>query len=341
MADGLRRFIRFGGRRSAIPGSASFGDRSVSLRRGTGGVGAFPRTIAKEAARANQGGGRGLRLADLHREARAALAGAGIDALDAQLLVEHFSATTRIDAVARPDMEIGAEAVEATRTAVSRRIAGEPAHRIIGCREFYGLELSLSAETLEPRPDTETLVDALLPHALRTIEREGTCSIVDLGTGTGAIALALLSQAPQAVATGVDLSSDALATASRNARRLGLEGRFSAIRSDWFSALRGNFHVIAANPPYIRSGEIASLQSEVRDFDPRAALDGGIDGLDAYRTIALQSESHLAEGGVIGLEIGFDQKADVERLFREAGFELIEAASDLAGHDRVLIFRWR
>lgn len=282
-----------------------------------------------------------MRLADLHREARAALSGAGIAAFDAQLLVEHFSATTRTDAATRPDMEIGAEAVEAVRAAISRRIAGEPSHRIIGSREFYGLELSLSAETLEPRPDTETLVDALLPHVLETVEREGTCSIVDLGTGTGAIALALLSQSPESVATGVDISSDALATASRNARLLGLGERFTALESDWFSALRGKFHVIAANPPYIRSEEIAALQSEVRDFDPRAALDGGLDGLDAYRTIALQSGTHLADNGVVGLEIGFDQKADVTRLFLDEGFDLLQAVQDLAGHDRVLVFRRR
>jgi release factor glutamine methyltransferase len=280
-----------------------------------------------------------VKLSDLLHESRATLASAGIEALDARLLVEHFSATTRTDALTRPNLEIGPETIAAVRAAIARRLAGESVHRIIGHREFYGLELSLSAETLEPRPDTETLVDALLPHVRRAVERGGACRIVDLGTGTGAIALALLSQVPQAVATGVDISSEALATAARNAEKLGLADRFTVLQSDWFSALPEKFHVIAANPPYIRSDLIVSLQSEVRDFDPPAALDGGLDGLDAYRTIARESADHLLQGGVVGLEIGFDQKADVVQLFHAEGYDLIQAATDLAGHDRALVFQ--
>ena len=168
-------------------------------------------------------------LAQLLASSRSLLAKAGIPdaALDARLIVEHFSATSRADAISAPDRIVAADAVMAIDAALGRRITGEPVHRILGFREFYGLQLALSAETLEPRPDTEVLVDALLPFLRDVAAREGGCRIIDLGTGTGAIALALLSEVPLATATGVDLSEDALATARGNAERLGLGARFS------------------------------------------------------------------------------------------------------------------
>src|SRR5690606_12131695 len=152
-----------------------------------------------------------------------------------------------------------------------RRAAGEPVHRILGFREFYGLKLFLSPATLEPRPDTETLVDAVLPFLRRMAAREGACRVLDLGTGTGALALALLAEVPQATAVGADISVDALATAERNALENGLSSRFQAIRSDWFEKISGTFHAIVANPPYIPSYELETLQSEVRDHDPAMA----------------------------------------------------------------------
>src|SRR5690606_13445399 len=159
-------------------------------------------------------------LADLHGEASAVLTRADIaDAkLDARLIVEHFSGTSRDDAVSRPDMPVDPEKADAIRQAIARRAAGEPVHRILGFREFYGLRLCLSPGTLEPRPDTETLVDAMLPFLRQLAARKGACRILDLGTGTGAIALALLAEVPTATAVGVDISTDALATAERNAR---------------------------------------------------------------------------------------------------------------------------
>lgn len=279
-------------------------------------------------------------LGALHRAARQRLEAAGIDgaALDARLLVEHFSATTRTQAISDPGRAVDAKAVAATDAALARRIAGEPVHRILGFREFHGLHLSLSAETLEPRPDTETLVDAVLPFAVETAERDGTCRILDLGTGTGAIALALLAAVPRAVAVGADISDDALATARRNALDLGLAERFSTARSDWFGTISGQFDVIVSNPPYINSAEIETLQKEVRDFDPLRALDGGADGLDAYRTIAMDSAGHLKAGGMVAVEIGSSQNADVTRIFRDAGFSVVMALRDLGGNDRVLVF---
>jgi release factor glutamine methyltransferase len=280
-------------------------------------------------------------LAQLLASSRSLLAKAGIPdaALDARLIVEHFSATSRADAISAPDRIVAADAVMAIDAALGRRITGEPVHRILGFREFYGLQLALSAETLEPRPDTEVLVDVLLPFLRDVAAREGGCRIIDLGTGTGAIALALLSEVPLATATGVDLSEDALATARGNAERLGLGARFSVQKSDWFAEIHGKFHAIAANPPYIPTNDLLSLQREVRNFDPARALDGGADGLDAYRVIAKQAENYLEPSGRVALEIGHTQKEAVTRLFEAAGYRAVEARSDLAGHDRVLVFQ--
>jgi release factor glutamine methyltransferase len=281
-----------------------------------------------------------MKLAALLAEARASLAASGIDDpnLDARLIVEHFSATTQVDAIGRPDIPVGAEAVDSIRLAIARRAAGEPVHRILGFREFYGLRLNLSSETLEPRPDTETLVDAVLPHLRQLAATVGACRILDLGTGTGAIALALLAEVPEATAVGADISADALATANRNAKENGLSGRFQTVQSDWFEKISGSFHVIVANPPYIPSEELKTLQDEVRNFDPARALDGGADGLDAYRMIAAQAKVYLKAAGRLAVEIGHTQREAVRRLFEAAGFRIVEARKDLAGRDRVLVF---
>lgn len=282
-----------------------------------------------------------MKLSALLAESRASLREANVEdaGLDARLLVEHFSGTARTDAVSHPEMAIDAAAVAAVRQAIARRAAGEPVHRIVGYRHFYGLKLFLSAETLEPRPDTETLVDAILPFLRQIAATEGTCRILDLGTGTGAIALALLAEVAEATAVGVDISADALASASRNAMENGLFRRFSAVRSNWFGEISGRFHVIVANPPYIPTNELETLQSEVRDHDPARALDGGPDGLDAYKTIAEQAQEHLETGGRIAVEIGHTQKQEVTRLFETSGYRVVEARKDLGGRDRVLVFR--
>lgn len=281
-----------------------------------------------------------MTLAELLRLARQKLTASKIEdaALDARILVEHFTGTSRSDAIARPDTVLEVQAEAAVEAALERRCAGEPVHRILGFREFYGLDLSLSAETLEPRPDTEILIDAVLPFMREVVAREGACRVADLGTGTGAIALALLANVPEATAIGVDISQDALATAARNAANLGLSARFTALRSDWFSQIKGRFHVIASNPPYIRSQDIIGLQAEVRLFDPARALDGGEDGLHPYRIIAAEAKAHLEEGGIAAVEIGSTQRADVSSIFAGEGFRLLKARQDLAGNDRVLLF---
>lgn len=279
-------------------------------------------------------------LGPLLRAARQRLTAAGVTdpALDARLIVEHFSSTTRTQAIANSERKVGLDAIAAIDAALGRRISGEPVHRILGYREFHGLRLSLSPETLEPRPDTETLVEAMLPFVKATAQRQGGCRILDLGTGTGAIALALLDAVPGTIATGVDISHGALTTAMRNARDLGLAGRFQALQSDWFEKVSGRYHVIAANPPYIRSGDIENLQDEVRDFDPRQALDGGVDGLSPYRIIAAEAAGFLDLKGRIAVEVGHTQRDEVTDIFSTAGYVLAGVFRDLGGNDRVLIF---
>lgn len=282
-----------------------------------------------------------MTLAELLRSARSRLTVPFIDdpALEARMIVEHYSATSRTDPIVRPDMPIPPETLAAIDDALRRRLAREPVHRIFGFRDFHGLRLSLSAETLEPRPDTETLVDLVLPFVRETAARLGACRILDLGTGTGAIALALLKEVSEAKAVGVDISADALATAARNAADSGLADRFTPLRSDWYAATEGRYHLIVSNPPYITSKELETLQPEVRSFDPARALDGGEDGLDAYRIIAGGADACLEPGARIAVEIGYTQKADVIRVFRQAGYAVIAAAKDLAGSDRALVFQ--
>ena len=272
---------------------------------------------------------------------RRALADAGIaDAgREARLLVGGILKLSGTEIVTRGGSPVSDEACVLVDAGLRRRLAGEPVYRILGQRDFRGLTLALSRETLEPRPDTECLVDAVGPRVAAIIRETGGCRILDLGTGTGAILLSLLDEHPLATGVAVDLSADALATAGENASRNGLAERFTACRSDWFAAVEGRFDAIVSNPPYIRSSVIHTLERDVRDHDPRLALDGGSDGLTAYRAIAAGSERHLANDGIIGLEIGYDQDDAVVALFRDCGFELLERAKDLAGHDRVLVFR--
>lgn len=279
-------------------------------------------------------------LGGLLREVRVALteAGKADPSLEARLLVEHFTGTSRTDAVLDPQRPVPDEAAALVRAALSRRLAGEPVHRIIGQREFYGFTLKLSAGTLEPRPDTEALVELALPFQRSAADRYGRARILDLGTGTGAIALALLANEARAEAVGADISDDALATAQINADMTGNGDRFLPMRSDWFGAVDGKFHLIVSNPPYIPSKDIEALDREVREHDPLVALDGGPDGLEPYRLIAAGALSHLEMDGIVAVEVGYDQPGLVEAIFLEQGFRLVADAHDLGGHRRALAF---
>ena len=222
----------------------------------------------------------------------------------------------------------------------TRRLAGEPVARIVGRKEFWGLPLKLSAATLVPRPDTETVVE----RALEILRTEGTLNralrIADLGTGSGAILLALLSELPNAEGIGTDISAHALAKAEANAAQLGLANRATFIRCDYAIALSGAFDLIVSNPPYIRSADIAGLATEVREHDPHLALDGGGDGLAAYRALIPQSAALLAPGGALVVEAGQGQSGAIETLMTGSGLTVDgRPKTDLAGIFRAVAGR--
>ncbi|MFN3501743.1 MAG: peptide chain release factor N(5)-glutamine methyltransferase [Allorhizobium sp.] len=276
-------------------------------------------------------------------EARRRFEAAGLDdaAGDARVLVCGLLELSPTSLLLEDEKPVSSEGAARVEAGVLRRLAREPVHRILGRREFYGLDLALSAGTLEPRPDTEILVDVILPHLNSMVAQGRKPRLVDLGTGTGAIALALLHECPEAEAVGIDISEDALKTAADNAERNGLASRFATLAGPWFDKTTERFDLIVSNPPYIRSDVVKGLEPEVTKFDPMAALDGGPDGLDAYRAIAEGSSRHLEDQGLIGLEIGFDQREDVTQIFELAGFSLVEERRDYGDNDRVLVFAKR
>ncbi len=221
----------------------------------------------------------------------------------------------------------------------TRRLEGWPVARLVGAKEFWGLPLTLSDATLVPRPDTETVVEAALE--LIGANRNAPLRLADLGTGSGAILLALLSELPNAYGVGTDIAIAALTTAAANARRLGFSARTAFVVSDYAAALGGGFDLIVSNPPYIASDAINGLAPEVRDHDPHRALDGGEDGLDAYRRLVPQAVSRLGPSGALVVEVGHDQEAAVKALMEHAGLVGIAARADLGGIGRAVTARKR
>lgn len=218
----------------------------------------------------------------------------------------------------------------------ARRLAREPVSRIAGEREFYGLALHLNPAMLDPRPDTETLVEAVLAEA-RGGRFGPAPRILDLGTGTGAILLALLSALPAATGLGIDIAPEVVAGAVANACRLGLDTRAAFRSGDLFEGLAETFPIIVSNPPYIPSKDIPALDPEVRLHDPLRALDGGTDGLDFYRRIADDAPRFLAPGGLLAVEVGQGQAEDVANLFAAVGLRAGGIRHDLAGIARVVL----
>jgi len=217
-----------------------------------------------------------------------------------------------------------------------RRIAGEPVARILGWKEFWGLPLKLSASTLVPRPDTETVVEAALEKA-RRLAPDRPLRIADIGTGSGAILLALLHELPHAFGIGTDISPEALRTARSNAVNLKLSSRAAFVACDYAAALSDAFDLVVSNPPYVRSSDIAGLATEVRDHDPRPALDGGADGLAAYRALIPQAEALIRPGGALVVEAGHGQSSDIESLMTAAGLTVdCPPKPDLAGVPRAV-----
>ena len=281
-----------------------------------------------------------VRPADTRNEALRRLAktfaAEGVPEGDARFLLLGVLDLRVIDLALDGGSPLGPEAASSLEAAARRRLAGEPVARILEAWEFWGLPFRLSPETLVPRPDTETLVEAALAA---TPDRAAPLRILDLGTGSGCILVALLSELPNATGLGVDRSWGALRTARANARNNGVANRAGFVASDWCDALGAPFDRVVSNPPYIASGVIAGLDREVRQHDPRAALDGGDDGLAAYRRIVhAAAETLLAPGGSLHFEIGYDQAEAVTVLGEKAGLRSGGIAHDLAGHARVVSF---
>ncbi|HVX74682.1 MAG TPA: peptide chain release factor N(5)-glutamine methyltransferase [Bradyrhizobium sp.] len=284
----------------------------------------------------------GLTIETARRALARRFESASIDSaeLDARMLVccaLGLDLTGLITQAARPLTATEATQIEAM---AHRRLAGEPVARILGQKEFWGMALTLSAATLVPRPDTETVVELAL-EMLRAVPILGRKPrIADIGTGSGAILLALLSELPDAYGVGTDISLAALKTARNNAANLGFAKRCAFVACNYAAALRGPFDLIVSNPPYIRSADIAGLAAEVRDYDPHRALDGGADGLAAYRTLIAQAGKILTPNGALVVEVGHDQSGQVERLMTTAG--LIHdrpAKADLSGIPRAVAGR--
>ena len=270
------------------------------------------------------------------KQASEKLAAGGIETavLDARLLFQAASGLRHEDIVAEPDLIVPPEVAARFSLLIERRCRFEPVSRILGTREFYGRSFRVTPDVLDPRADTETLIGA----ALGLVKGTGPLRILDLGTGSGAIAVTLLAELPGATAVASDLSAAVFWCSKGNAEALGVASRASFVQANWFEGIGGKFDLIVSNPPYIPLGDIAGLAPDVREFDPPRALDGGPDGLEAYRRLAKGTGGHLAPKGHIVLEIGAGQENAVNELFTEQGFARESRHFDLAGHARCLVF---
>jgi release factor glutamine methyltransferase len=277
----------------------------------------------------------GLTLVQAWSSAKARLQEAGLagPVIDARMLVEAAAEASRVDIVTDPHRLLTPAQETTLDDYLTRRILREPVSHILGRKGFWKIMLQVNRDVLTPRPDTETVVE----FVLRDFPEHAAWSILDLGVGSGAILLAILAERPAARGLGIDVSEEALAVARDNAARLGLAGRMALLRGDWTEGLAGDsFDLVVSNPPYIATDVIAGLEPEVRDYEPRIALEGGADGLDAYRRLAPEILRVLKPGGRFAVEIGYDQKDAVEALFRQAGAAGVQTLRDLSDRDRVV-----
>lgn len=271
-------------------------------------------------------------------EATRRLKEAGIEAprLDALLLLSHASGLSadrlRID----PDLELPSAATEQFVSLLARRLDYEPISHILGCREFWSLDFRVSRDVLDPRPDSETLVAAVLEEVA---DRQAALRIADFGTGSGCLLLALLHELPKAEGVGIDKSPAALSVARANAASLGLAARTALHEGNWGEGLAGPFDILISNPPYIESAVVPGLAPEVARYEPLLALDGGVDGLDAYRQLIPDLARLAAKGALIALEIGQGQEQAVAGMLAAVGMEAIAGKPDLAGTIRVVLAR--
>ncbi|PLR24950.1 peptide chain release factor N(5)-glutamine methyltransferase [Caulobacter zeae] len=276
-----------------------------------------------------------LTLVKAWNGAKERLKEAGIDqpAIDARLMLEVAAGVSRTDIITDPYRELSAEQLATLDEYLERRARREPVSHIIGRKGFWKILLSVTKDVLTPRPETEVIVDEVLKAFPETM----AFNMLDLGVGSGSMLLAILADRPGAKGLGIDISEEALAVARENAANLDLDGRVALMRGDWTTGLGdASFDVVVSNPPYIPTADIETLEPEVRDHEPRLALDGGADGLTAYRALAPEILRVLKPGGLFCVEIGFDQSADVEILFKAAGAQNVRTVKDLSTHDRVV-----
>lgn len=262
---------------------------------------------------------------------------------DARLLVAAAAGSTTAEIISHPERPLSDDMRSRIASMLERRSSHEPVSRILGEREFYGRRFLLSPATLDPRPDTETLIDAALAIADQAGWRQKPIRILDVGTGTGCILITLLAELPLASGVGTDVSSEALAMAATNAAEVGVDARASFERRDVLEGVDGQFDLVVSNPPYIPTVDIAGLEPDVRDFDPHTALDGGADGLDIYRRLAAGLDKTLAPGGAVVVEVGAGQAEAVAMVFQQAFVKTrlpeVSQHTDLGGHTRCVALR--
>ena len=269
---------------------------------------------------------------EIYKEGEKLLNDSGIEeaALDARLLLEYVCNTDRTTLLAHPEREVSEKEEAAFLELINRRCLREPLQYITGNQEFMGLLFETGTDTLIPRQDTESLVEEAMKDLHDGME------ILDVCCGTGCILLSLLHYSNDCKGLGVDISKEAVELAGKNAVTLGLDTQAEFKVSDMFSAVNGKYDMLLCNPPYIPHAVIDTLEPEVRDYEPRRALDGGDDGLDYYRILAVRSGRYLKRGAVLYLEIGYDQGEAVKRLFETEGYKNVEVLKDLSGNDRVV-----
>ena len=277
-----------------------------------------------------------------YQNIKSQLASAGIETadLEARILLEDIAGISKSDFLFQRDHDLPEPISKQISDMIDRRVQGESLGRILGYRDFWKSRFYLSADTLEPRPDTETLIEEVLRDGQRPKR------ILDLGTGTGCILLSLLQEFPDATGVAVDKAYGACVAAEDNAKRLGLEDRTTILNGSWFDPLLqippkdSKFDLIVSNPPYIPSSEIRNLQAEVKNHDPILALDGGNDGLDPYKFLCSNLKRYLEPHGIVVLEFGVGQAFDITRIVEEAGATLIRVTNDLGGVPRVIKFTY-
>ena len=256
--------------------------------------------------------------------------------LDARLLLCAATGLSELALITQPERKLSLYEAKSLSEMVLRRMASEPVSQILGYKEFWSLKFEVTSDVLTPRPDSETVIEAIMKHIKKPTD---PLRVLDLGTGSGCLLLALLSECPNAEGVGVDIEKSAALLAQRNAERLSLNHRSAFVVSDWGESVDSKFDIIISNPPYISTSQVNNLSPEVALYEPRCALDGGLDGLDSYRTLFPFTKSALVSGGLAFFEISYDQQEVIKTLAKAYGLGFLGFQSDIAGIARVAILR--